>query len=82
MMSDIQETTPDVTFVIMGTAEVAEYLQERTGNPWDARKVSKYVERSRDRGFPTGAFPEADLQLRCGSIWLQGTIDQYLQARG
>lgn len=71
----------DVTFVIMGTAEVADYLTEATGQPWTSRKVAKYVQRSRERGFPPGAFPEPDVQLGCGSIWLQDTIDAYIQAR-
>lgn len=71
----------DQTFVIMGTAEVADYLTEVTNQPWTSRKVAKYVQRSRERGFPPGSFPEADVQLGCGSIWLQDTIDGYVKAR-
>lgn len=41
-----------------------------------SKKGSKYdVQCSRERGFPSGAFPEADVQLGCGSIWLHETVD-------
>jgi len=68
--------------IIMGTAEVAEYLQEKTGQKWDTKKVGKYVDRAREKDFPPGLFPEPDVQLRCGNIWSQDSIDEYLAGRG
>lgn len=67
--------------IIMGSFEVAEYITRQTGVQWDTKKVSKYVERARDRDFPEGSFPEPDLQLKCGNIWLQESIDEYLAGR-
>lgn len=75
------EQPEDLVLTIYGTTEAAEYLHEVTGQPWDARKVAKYVDRSRDRGFPPGAFPGPDVQLRCGSIWIKDTLDDYLSHR-
>lgn len=70
------------SLIIMGTTEVAEHLEHETGQRWDARKVAKYVQRSREKGFPPGMFPEPDVQLACGSIWVQDTIDEYIKLRG
>lgn len=72
----------DNVLVIMGVAEVAEYLEYETGKPWTPKKVAKYLARARERGNPEGSFPEPDIQLRCGSIWLQETIDGYVQQKG
>lgn len=69
------------TLVIMGSQEVAEYLNEQTGENWDPRKIHKYLSRARERQNPPGSFPEPDLTLKCGSIWLQSTIDDYIQEK-
>lgn len=73
--------TTEETIVIMGSHEVAEYLEEQLGQKWDPRKIHKYLSRARERQNPPGSFPEPDLTLQCGSLWLQSTIDDYIQAR-
>lgn len=72
------EETP---LVIMGTAELAEYLEGVTLQKWDSKKVAKYVSRAREREFPPHLFPEPDLELRCGSLWTQETVDEYLNKK-
>ncbi|CAM2915346.1 hypothetical protein ERTO105960_09320 [Erysipelothrix tonsillarum] len=76
-----QTTDEDVEFIIMGSAEAAEYLEDRTGQSWDSKKIHKYLSRSRERGNPPGSFPEPDVILQCGGIWLQTTIDDYILSK-
>jgi len=44
---------------------------------WDKRKISTYLKRSEEKGFPFGMFPEPVQRLAGGPVWESKKIESY-----